>query len=44
MFDRMTLSLQKGSREYITDKDLSSLEEDRAAELGQRLVATLSKR
>ena len=44
-FGYMTPMLEKGTKEYITDKDLPSLlEQDRAAQLGQRLTAALSKR
>ena len=44
-FDYMTPLLKKGSKEYITDKDLPSLlKQDQAAELGQRLTAALAKR
>ena len=44
-FGYMTPLLEKGTKEYITDKDLPSLlKQDRAAQLGQRLTAALSKR
>lgn len=44
-FGYMTPTLRKGSKEYITDKDLPSLlKQDQASELGQRLAAALAKR
>ena len=44
-FGYMTPMLEKGTKEYITDKDLPSLlKQNRAAEQGQRLIAALSKR
>ena len=44
-FGYMTPMLEKGTKEYITEKDLPSLlKEDQAAELGQRLTAALAKR
>ena len=44
-FGYMTPMLEKGAKEYITDKDLPSLlKQDQAAELGQRLNAALAKR
>jgi ATP-binding cassette subfamily C (CFTR/MRP) protein 1 len=44
-FSYMTPLLKKGTKEYITDKDLPSLlKQDQAAELSQRLTAALAKR
>ena len=44
-FSHMTPMLEKGSKEYITDKDLPSLlKQDQAAELSQKLTAALAKR
>ena len=44
-FGYMTPMLEKGAKEYITDKDLPSLlKQDQAAELGQKLTAALTKR
>ena len=44
-FSYMTPMLEKGAKDYITDKDLPSLlKQDQAAELGQRLTAALAKR
>lgn len=44
-FSYMTPMLEKGSKDYITDKDLPSLlKQDRAAQLGRRLTVALAKR
>ena len=44
-FSYMTPLLKKGSKEYITDKDLPSLlKQDQATELSQKLGAALAKR
>jgi ATP-binding cassette subfamily C (CFTR/MRP) protein 1 len=44
-FGYVTPLLNKGAKEYITDKDLPSLlKQDQAAELGQKLTAALAKR
>jgi len=44
-FGYMTPMLKKGTKEYITEKDLPSLlDQDQATELGQRLTAALAKR
>ena len=44
-FSYMTPLLEKGAKEYITDKDLPSLlKQDQAAELSQKLTAGLAKR
>ena len=44
-FGYITPMLEKGSKDYITEKDLPSLlKEDQAAELGQRLTAALAKK
>lgn len=44
-FGYITPMLKKGSKKYITDRDLPSLlKQDRATELGQRLAAALAKR
>lgn len=44
-FGYMTPMLKKGTKEYISDKDLPSLlKQDQAAELGQKLTAALAKR
>lgn len=44
-FGYMTPILEKGAKEYITDKDLPSLlKQEQATELGQRLTAALAKK
>lgn len=44
-FSYMTPMLEKGTKEYITDKDLPSLlKENQANELGQRLTVALAKK
>ena len=44
-FSYMTPLLKKGTKEYITDKDLPSLlKQDQAAELSQRLNTALAKK
>lgn len=44
-FGYMTPMLKKGSKKFITDRDLPSLlKQDQATELGQRLTAALAKR
>ena len=44
-FSYMTPLLKKGTKEYITDKDLPSLlKHDQAGELSQKLTAALAKR
>ena len=44
-FGYMTPMLEKGAKDYITDKDLPSLlKQEQATELGQRLTAALAKK